>query len=454
MKTKLVPFITMGLLLLFATARVGAGITTQEAERLGKDLTPMGAEKAGNKDGSIPEWSGGMTRSPAGFDIKNGYTDPYAGEKPLFTITAENAEKYRDKLSAGHLALFKKYPKTYRMNVYPSHRTAALPQKAYDDIKKFSTQAELSQKGNWVKNSGTSSVPFPIPKRAEELMWNVSLHWHGGGVERIYDWVTVQPNGEFYKVRVDERWYKDAHGYVEGASPERLISFYVKYLSPATLEGTTYLIWEPFNQDEAPRQAWVYNVGQRRVRRAPDVAYDFVAEGTEGLRFSDNYDGWNGKLDRYNWKIVGKKEMYVPYNAYKMADKKLKYADMHKPGHLNPDIARYELHRAWVIEANLKEGQRHVIGKRTFYLDEDTWQVSAADLYDTRGQLWRMIEGHMMQYYDAQVPWYTNQVIMDLNSGAYISNFLSNEVTDPWKFGAKSNMNFLNPDNLRRLGNK
>ncbi|MCX7170106.1 MAG: DUF1329 domain-containing protein, partial [Proteobacteria bacterium] len=322
-------------MLVIATG-AGAKITAQEAERLGKDLTPMGAEKAGNKDGVIPEWTGGLVSAPSGFDVKKGYIDPFGSEKPLFTMTAANADKYKDHLSAGHLALLKKYS-TYKMNVYATHRSAAFPQKVYDDGKKFATAAELSEEGNWVKNSGTSAVPFPIPKRAEEIMWNVSLHWHGGGVERIYDWVTVQSNGGSYKVRVDERWYKDAHGYVDGSPGDRSISFYVKYLSPATLEGTTYLIWEPFNLEAGARQAWVYNVGQRRVRRAPDVAYDFVAEGTEGLRFSDNYDGWNGKLDRYNWKIVGKKEVYVPYNAYKMADKKLKYADMHLPGHLNPE---------------------------------------------------------------------------------------------------------------------
>ena len=82
------------------------------------------------------------------------------------------------------------------------------------------------------------------------------------------------------------------------------------------------------------RSAWIYNAGQRRVRRAPDLAYDNFNDGTEGMRTSDQFDAWNGAPDRYDWKLVGKKEIYVPYNAYKLADKSAQVQERHHPqGH-------------------------------------------------------------------------------------------------------------------------
>ena len=44
-----------------------AKVPESELARLGQDLTPSGAEKAGNADGTIPAWTGGLTEAPAGF---------------------------------------------------------------------------------------------------------------------------------------------------------------------------------------------------------------------------------------------------------------------------------------------------------------------------------------------------------------------------------------------------
>ena len=93
-----------------------------------------------------------------------------------------------------------------------------------------------------------------------------------------------------------------------------------------------------------------------------------------------------------------------------------KAADVLKPLHVNPDLVRHELHRVWVVEGTLKEGKRHVFSKRVMYFDEDTFQLAAADLYDARGQLWRYQETYAMQYYDANVPWYSGISFFDLNS--------------------------------------
>ncbi|MBL8420784.1 MAG: DUF1329 domain-containing protein, partial [Dechloromonas sp.] len=96
-----------------------AATSAADIDRLGKDLTPTGATKAGSSD--IPEWKGGLTTPPAGWKPEQGYTDPFANEKPLFTITGANADQYKDKLSAGVMALLKKYP-NFTMPVYPTHR--------------------------------------------------------------------------------------------------------------------------------------------------------------------------------------------------------------------------------------------------------------------------------------------------------------------------------------------
>jgi hypothetical protein len=446
--------ITLAVALAFAASPLAfAGATAQEVERLGKDLTPVGAEKAGNKEGTIPAWDGGLTKAPAGFDPKKGYADPYASDKPLFTITAQNASQYADKLSPGQMAMLKKHP-TFKLNVYPSRRSAALPQAVYDDIKKNAAQAQLTSGGNGVANSGTSAIPFPFPKAGEDALWNHNFRWRGGSVERESSWYVVQPNGSNFRVATTDRFVFENAGYLDTRRDNMNFVWMGYYRLPATLEGTILLVWDTIDQGKEARSGWLYNAGQRRVRRVPELCCDFSADGTEGLRFTDQYDAWNGTTDRYTWKLAGKKEMYIPSNAYKLSDKSLKAADVLKPGHVNTDLVRYELRRVWVVEGNLKEGKRHVFAKRVMYFDEDTFQLAAADLYDSRGQLWRFQETYAMQYYDVNVPWYSGMSFYDLNSGAYTLAFASFEDKAAPVFGVRGKLADFQPDALRRMGSK
>ena len=430
-----------------------AKATPDEIAKLGHDMTPVGAEKAGNKDNTIPAWDGGLTKAPAGFDVKKGYADPYAGEKPLFTITAANAEQYKDKLSVGQLAMLKKYP-TFKMIVYPSHRTAAYPANVTDDVKKFAGSAELAANANGVVGSGSSTVPFPFPKKGEEVLWNHSMRWRGGGVERDLGWYVVQASGDSYRVGLHEEWIWENLGYLDTKRDNAAWVIRANYTSPSTLEGTIYLSWESLDLSKQARQGWIYNAGQRRVRRIPELCCDFTADGVDGLRVIDQYDGWNGTTERYDWKLLGKREMYVPYNAYKLTDKGLKAADVVHKNHLNPELMRYELHRVWAVEGTLKTGARHIFAKRTLFVDEDTWQVSVQDLYDSRGNLWRYQDGAIMQFYDVQVPWYAAYSYHDLTSGGYLATGVSFDVATPWKFGTKGKLADFQPDELRRIGTK
>ena len=86
-----------------------AKVTPEEAAKLGAELTPLGAVKAGNADGTIPAWDGGITSPPAGYSPGDHHPDPYAGDEVLFTITGANMGEYADKLTPGHKALLETY---------------------------------------------------------------------------------------------------------------------------------------------------------------------------------------------------------------------------------------------------------------------------------------------------------------------------------------------------------
>ncbi|MCX7171760.1 MAG: DUF1329 domain-containing protein, partial [Proteobacteria bacterium] len=404
--------------LLTAGAAAWAAVTQAEADRLGRDLTPSGAEKAGNKDGSIPAWEGGMTKPPAGWKKEQGHPDPFANEKPLFTITAQNVEQYKDKLSVGQLAMLKKYP-NFRIPVYPTHRTYANPQHVYDHTKALATKVTLD--GLTINNFTMGGFPFPIPKTGVEVMYNHLNRWYGG-YNRCFDWLPVRGSGDYYKVSFCETSIQPTNMDKLGPLGQNSLFYYLAtFEAPESVRGTIYLLHDAIDKTKNERAAWIYNSGQRRVRRAPDVAYDNIDDATEGMRTSDDWWGFNGAMDRYDWKLVGKKEMYIPYNAYKLNDSSLKYKDMVDKGHLKSDLFRYELHRVWVVESTLKPGMSHVLAKRVFYLDEDSWMVSLVDGYDGRGNLWRVYSEPMTQLYEAQVMYQGPYLVHDMISGGYIA---------------------------------
>ena len=417
---------------------------------LGRDLTPVGAERAGNADGTIPEWKGGLCAPPAGWSgAKDGYVDPYAGDKPLFTINRANAAQHKDKLSAGMLAMLNKYP-SFSMTVYPTHRSACYPQEVYDTIEAEAGKVALN--GFGLSGRDKTTVPFPEPSNGLEVIWNHELRYLGGGLYRLFNQFPVRPSGDFYKIESEE--YRIFNQNIDPPQDNLLFAYIDRNLAPSTLEGNTTLVHEPVDQVKQARAAWQYNSGSRRVRRAPELGYDNIGNASDGLRTFDQVDMYNGAPDRYDWKLVGKREIYVPYNSYKLGDKSLKYKDMMQKGHMKSDLFRYELHRVWVVEATLRQGMKHVFGKRTFYIDEDSWQIAYEDAYDTRGALWRVGVGPMVQYYDAKVPFYGANIWHDLNNGAYLVSLLTNELREPWTFGHKASWSDFQPDALRRRGTK
>lgn len=430
-----------------------AAVTPEQAAQLGKTLTPLGAEQAGNADGSIPAWTGGLQANSGQKDANGFLDDPYAAEQPLFTIDAKNAEQYRDKLSPGQLAMLQRYSGSYRLPVYPSHRSVALPDFVYRAAQHNALNTQLVEGGNGLTNFQTA-YPFPIPQNGQEVVWNHLTRYRGGSMKRTSVQATPDKGGAFIPVHFNMQFtYRDQLKDFDPANPGNVLFYYKEEVSaPARLAGNVLLVHETLNQVREPRMAWIYNAGQRRVRRAPQVAYDGPYPAAEGQRVGDNFDMYNGAQDRYDWKLVGKRELYIPYNSFKLDSPKLKYQDIVQAGHLNPEQARYELHRVWEVEANLKPGERHVYAKRVLFIDEDSWQIVLADHYDARGTLWRVGEGHLQPYYDVQVPWLAVETLYDLLNGRYIVSGMKNQEKQAVEFAVKTLAAEYTPAALRNAG--
>ena len=420
----------------------------QSAADLGRSLTPLGAVQAGNADGSIPAWTGGITTPPAGYSPGDHHPDPFAGDAVQFTINAGNAAQFADRLTAGHLAMLQQYP-TFSMNVYPTRRSASVPQRIYDATIANASSARLIEDGNGVAGA-TVGIPFPIPESGLEAIWNHLLRYRGETVHRRYGQANPTAGGAYTMVKIDENIL---FPYAMGDTGNISVFFRQEVTAPARLAGEILLVHETINQIAEPRQAWTYNPGQRRVRRAPNIAYDNPGTAADGLRTSDNLDIFNGAPDRYSWELVGRREMYVPYNAYKLHSDTLEYDDIIQPGHLNPAHLRYELHRVWVVDARLREGTSHIYARRTFYLDEDSWQIVAVDHYDSRGQLWRVAEAHSINYYELPTFWTTLDAIYDLQAGRYTANGFDNQ--EPmYSFRENLDPGDFTPNALRRAGRR
>lgn len=445
------PHRRLGVAFVLACSSAFAAISEADVARLGKDLTPLGAERAGNADGSIPAWTGGVTQAPAGYKVGDHHPDPFGGDQPLYTITPQNAANHQARLTAGQRALLQTYP-GYSIPVYPTRRSAAAPQRIYDATARVATTARVANGGANVEGA-LVGIPFPIPSSGIEVIWNHLLRYRGEAANRHIGQAAPQRNGSYSLVEFrDEFMFNYTRPTVSAEELDNVLLYFKQaVVAPARLAGTILLVHETLDQVTETRRAWVYNAGQRRVRRAPNVAYDAPGTAADGMRTSDQFDMFNGATDRYDWELVGKREMIVPYNSYRLHAKDVKHADILKPLHINQSLTRYELHRVWVVEAKLKAGASHIYPRRTFYVDEDSWQILAVDQYDSRGELWRVSEAHCIQYYDAGLFWSTLEVHTDLQAGRYLAIGLDNEF-EMYDFTLKRSPSDYVPESLRREG--
>lgn len=433
---------------------IGAGtfvIGTGTSLAVGEGLTPIGAEQAGNDEGTIPAWEGGITQPPAGYRVGQFHPDPFADDEVRLQITPQNFQEHADLLSEGQKAMFERYD-SFRMDVYPTRRSASFPQRTYDMTQQHAGSCELVADGEGVANCA-EGIPFPTPQNGREVIWNHKLKYKGVAISRYANQAPVTASGQFNMVRLKEELL--GLYYRQGATSESinniLIYFYQEVLGPARLAGQVLLVHETLNSQASPRQAWVYNPGQRRVRRAPNVAYDNPGTASDNLRTNDMTDMFNGAMDRFDWELVGKREMYVPYNNYKAHGPQVTPRQLIQRGHLNPDYIRFEKHRVWVVDATLRSGARHINSRRTFYVDEDSWQILMIDHYDGQGNLWRHSQAAVINYYEVPTVMPTLETHYDLRSGRYIVGLVDNDES-PFDFSFQTSPEAFSPQNLRNRG--
>ncbi|PCJ71411.1 MAG: outer membrane lipoprotein-sorting protein [Rhodobiaceae bacterium] len=407
-----------------------AGVSESEAARLDSDLTPMGAERAGNAAGTIPAWTGGLSTPPANVTYSAGdhHADPFADDPILFTITPENAASYAENMTVGQLEIMDAYD-TYKMNVYASRRSCAFPESIYAANRQNAVNARLVAGGNGV-DGALLGTPFPIPSEGVEVVWNHNLRYRGHKLTRQFSAFSPSFGGGFTAIVVrDQVIFTYADPAKEAFADLNNIS--LKYMqtviSPARRAGEIILVHDTINQVEGPRNAWSYSPGTRRVRRAPTIAYDNPQSYSDGLQTADNFDLFNGSPDRYTWELLGKFEKYIAYNSYRLGSDALTYEQIAQERHIDQDLVRYELHRVWQVEGKLRENQRHIYNRRVKYFDEDSWTMAAADLYDARGELWRIQEAHIIQYYDVPTCFNGSEMVYDLIIGRYTIQGLKNQ---------------------------
>lgn len=393
-------------------------------------LTPVGAEQGSNADGSIPPWTGGLSRSqwPADFKPGGRLTDPFPGDRPLFTINAGNYRQYASRLSEGHKALFAKYP-DYTLPIFATRRTVAFPQAIYD-----ATQANLGKAKAEAADSlegARLGFPFAQPKTGVEVLWNHRVRYRGESAQLKYRQAVVGADGAIRNL--DDVIF-------------RVLFRYASIVNPADVERDNILLYGIFSAAKAgsspefvglfhetanslkkARGIWVLLVNVGKMFRIPPIGYDQPFPETENIQFIDMVDMYNGLFDRYVWKLTGKRELFIPYNSYRLSDGRYKNADLLTKGHFNQAGTRYELHRVWVVEATLRPGNTHSFGKRVFYVDEDSWNVVLVENYDPSGNLWRFQEGHLLPLYDIQAAYAVPSLTYDLKSGSYFAERLFSE---------------------------
>lgn len=353
--------------------------------------------------------------------------DPLTSMRPLYVITKANLAQYDKQLTEGHRAMFKTYP-DYKMIVFPSYRNAFFPDEIYKATIANATRATLV--GSDDVQKAELGFPFPIPKSGAEPLWNHKLKFRGSAVKRYNNQAIVKPDGTYKISKLVEDVKLKYANLKEPAEMRKggIFAYYLQeVLSPPRVAGQIILVHESAGGEGNTRLAWIYSPGLGRVNRAPDVGFDNPSIGSDGEQFNDQIDVFNGSLERFDWKLIGKREALIPYNSWMLNSPTFKYKDIIRPGHINQDLARYELHRVWVVEATLKAGQRHRFGKRRFYLDEDSWAIAAVDCYDTRGQLWKVQEAHLLSIPFIPTVSGIPETIYDLQSKRYFVTTMTNE---------------------------
>ena len=424
-----------------------------EATVLGGSLTPLGAEQAGNAEGSIPPWTGGIAAAPPASTGRG--PGPFVAEKPLFSITATNLSRHAARLPMGAKVLFAKYA-DYRIDVYPTHRTAAAPAAVYQATARNAVSARAAPEGiTFGIEGGAGGIPFPIPRNGAEAVWNHLLGYWGPAREtRLRTWLVY--GAQDPELTDDRREEVDFPWYYPGTAPDSVGAWYMKRrettVGPSERAGEAYIALQPLNVARNKFVAWQYLPGQRRVRRAPSLSYDTPNPEASGLESFDDYYLFSGGLDRYRYSLVGKQEMYVPYNNNPLLT--LRPEEILTPRIASPDALRFELHRVWVIDMELAADQHHIAPRRRLYLDEDTWFAVYAEAWDRDGRLWKFSHATMVAIPELPAVVLGPQFLYDLQYGAYLYDFAFSAAPDGYRVTPPHPDTLFTPEGLAASGTR
>jgi hypothetical protein len=422
--------------LAFACGTQGA-VTAEEAKALGANLTGFGAERAGSPDGRIPAYTGGLEKAPAGYKAGDGRrVDPFAGEKPLYVLTAGSVGDAGSQLTEGTLEMLRRYP-SFRVDVYATHRTVGYPHWLVENTRRNATKATATE-GGLRLNDAFPGIPFPIPRDGNEVMWNHRLHYMGRAIGFKYDSWLVDASGQPTLTSTASSVWEFPAFEPKRDTPlkedETLFAWKLDYTGPQRRAGEAMILVDSVNPLVQARRAWYYVPGQRRVKQV-ELPDDAPHSSSSGTYTNDDAFVYTGVLERFDLKLLGKREILVPYNTYRLTYHE-RAEDMLLAKHVNPDFLRWELHRVWVVEAKLKPGQHHVYSRRVFYVDEDSWAALASDEYDMDGKLLRAVFAFLTDSYDADAPFAGHHVAYDLSTGSYYFGFFP---------GAHSGVRYVEP---------
>ena len=442
--------------LLALTSRHAFAQTGPDPSLLKTILTPVGAERAGNADGSIPPWTGGYTTIPDGWTPGSFMPDPFIDDEPVVVINSSNLDQYSTRLTDGLMTQIKTSGMTVK--VYPTHRSAAQPQANYENIASNIATATLDPNGGRLGFSNAfGGIPFPIPDASDplmagaQIMWNHVCRWQGWGSKAtVWSYVVSGANApvlaSMYKVTQFYPFYSKGGSY--SVRNDRIVAVYLADdLAPPNINGEEIIAQYWLNPAQQPTDVWELLQGQGRVRRAPELSFDTPSFSADGIANFDEYYGFIGSLEKYDWKLIGKKEIYIPYHNNTLVGATAE--EIHTPNFLNPELIRYELHRVWVVEATLHPGERNVLARRRYYLDEDTWTIAYHDAWDANNNLVRVDVSFNFIRPDLPGTIYVGQVINNLQAQAYVTVLSVNEKAKPsWSFYDTEDIGLFDPNNM------
>lgn len=396
-----------------------------ESSRPG-DLTPIGAIRAGTANRFIPVWEGGLSTPVKNYAPNFPHPDPFFEDSRWFTVTGPELERYKPRLSWGLRELLRRFER-FEVPVYPARRSAAAPLAYYNGSIANRRTARLAE-NNLVVTGARVGVPFPEPKSGAEAMWNHLLRWRGGTMVRLNRIALPDRYGKF-DIRLFREDLESAYNLgQDGLTANR---YRRTGLAPDKVKGDSLLVIDSLDPLRAPRVAWYRAPDAPRAVRASDFAHGVADPATNGIQSADMLDMFSGPLDWFEYRLIGRRAMYAPYNAYKLIQENVDLEDFLWAEHPNSSFIRYELHRLWIVEAKLKRGYRHPYPERLYYLDEDSWQIVMADHFDQEYRLARYAEAHGVTY--SQVPAFVPALEMtyDLIENRYAVSGRDNKAPPP-----------------------